>query len=117
MYNIQKAASRLPFAPKLKEIQVADIKNGLGVFTPQPDKAVSFIDLRSALKKAGYALDAAEIAVAGKLERDGQAWRLVASPSGQRFALDGLCQRRGTVKSSARFLSALRRKIKFFPKA
>ncbi len=89
MFNIQKAVSRLPFAPKLKEIQVTDIKKGLGVFTPQPDKPVSFIDLQTALKKAGYTLDSAEITVAGKLERDGEAWRLVASPSGQRFALEG----------------------------
>lgn len=89
MFNIQKAVSRLPFAPKLKEIQVTDIKRGLGVFTPQPDKPVSFIDLRNALKKAGYTLDAAEVTVAGRLEQDGQAWWLVASPSGQRFALEG----------------------------
>jgi Putative MetA-pathway of phenol degradation len=89
VFNIQKAVSRLPFAPKLKEIQVTDIKKGLGVFTPQPDKPISFIGLQTALKKAGYTLDAAEITVTGNLERDGQTWRLVASPSGQRFALEG----------------------------
>lgn len=89
MYNIQKAVSRLPFAPKLKEIQVTDIKQGIGVFTPQPDKPVSFAALQAALKKAGYTLDSAEVVVTGKLERDGRTWSLVAAPSGQRFALEG----------------------------
>jgi hypothetical protein len=81
--------SRLSYAPKLKEIQVTDIKKGLGVFTPQPDKPVSFAALKEALKKAGYTLDSAEVTVAGKLEREGQTWWLVAAPSGQRFALEG----------------------------
>lgn len=89
MFNIQKAVSRLSYAPKLKEIQVTDIKKGLGVFTPRPDKPVSFAALKEALKKAGYTLDSAEVTVAGELERDGQAWWLVAAPSGQRFALGG----------------------------
>ena len=89
MFNIQKAVSRLNYAPKPKEIQVTDIKKGLGVFTPQPDKPVSFAALKEALKKAGYTLDSAEVTVTGKLERDGQTWRLVASTSGQRFDLEG----------------------------
>lgn len=89
MFNIQKAVSRLNYAPKLKEIQVTDIKKGLGVFTPQPDKPVSFAALKEALKKAGYTLDSAEITVKGRLEHDGQTWRFVAAPSGQRFALEG----------------------------
>ena len=89
MYNIQKAVSRLDYAPKLKEIEITDIKKGLGVFTPKPDKSVSFAALKAALKKAGYTLDAAEIVVSGTLKRDGQAWWLVADPSGQRFALEG----------------------------
>jgi hypothetical protein len=38
VYNIQKAVSRLDYAPKLKEVEVTDIKKGLGVFTPKPDK-------------------------------------------------------------------------------
>ncbi|HEX8097535.1 MAG TPA: hypothetical protein VF507_05840, partial [Pyrinomonadaceae bacterium] len=89
MYNIQKAVSRLDFAPKLKEIEVTDIKKGLGVFTPKPERAVSFAALKASLKRAGYALDSAEITVVGTLERDGQTWALVADSSGQRFALDG----------------------------
>lgn len=81
--------SRLDYAPKLKEIEITDIKRGLGVFTPKPDRPVSFAALREALKKAGYTLDSAEITVAGTPRRDGEAWFLVADPSGQRFALEG----------------------------
>lgn len=86
MYNIQKAVSRLEFAPKLKEIEVTDIQKGLGVFTPKPDKPVSFTALKEALKKAGYTLDAADITVAGTLAKDDKGWAIVV-PSGQRFAL------------------------------
>ena len=89
MYNIQKAVSRLDYAPKLKEIQITDIKKGLGVFTPKPDKAVSFAALKAALKKAGYALDSAEITVTGTLRREGDNWSLIVDPVGQRFALEG----------------------------
>ena len=67
--------SRLDYAPKLKEIQITDIKKGLGLFTPKPDKPVSFAALKSALKKAGYTLDSAEITVSGVLKRDGKALR------------------------------------------
>lgn len=81
--------SRLDYAPKLKEIKITDIKKGLGVFTPKPDRAVSFADLKEALKKAGYVLDSAEITVSGGLVREGQNWRLVAEPLGQRFSLEG----------------------------
>ncbi|MCA1616372.1 MAG: hypothetical protein LC800_20190, partial [Acidobacteria bacterium] len=81
--------SRLDYAPKLKDIEITDIKKGFGVFTPKPDKPVSFAALRAALKKAGYALDSAEIVVSGTLRRDGNAWRLVAEPTGQSFALEG----------------------------
>ena len=89
MYNIQKAVSRLDFAPKLKEIEVTDFKKGLGVFTPKPDKPVSFAALKESLKKAGYTLDAADITVAGKLTRDDKGWAIVVQQSGQRLALEG----------------------------
>ena len=79
--------SRLEFAPKLKEIQLTDIKKGLGEFRPKPDKPVSFEALRESLKKAGYTLDTAEITINGTLERDGQGWALVVDPTGQRFIL------------------------------
>ena len=88
MYNIQKAVSRLEFAPKLKEIEVTDIQKGLGVFTPKPDKTVSFAASKEALKKAGYKLDAADITVAGTLAKDEKGWSIVV-PSGQQFLLTG----------------------------
>jgi hypothetical protein len=81
--------SRLDFAPKLKEIQLTDIKKGIGVFTPKPDKAVSFDALKASLKKAGYTLDTADITIVGTVERDGQGWALIVEPTGQRFALEG----------------------------
>lgn len=89
MFNIQKAVSRLNYAPKSSEIEITDIKRGLGVFTPKPDKPVSFAALKAVLKKAGYALDSADITVAGKLMHEGDGWSIVADTSGQRFALSG----------------------------
>ena len=89
MYNIQKAVSRLDFAPKLKEIEVTDFKKGLGVFTPKPDKPVSFAALKQALKKAGYTLSAADITVAGTLAKDDKGWVIVLPGSEQRIALAG----------------------------
>jgi hypothetical protein len=89
VYNIQKAVSRLEFAPKLKEIEVTDFKKGLGIFTPKPDKPVSFAALKETLKKAGYTLAAADISVAGTLTRDDGGWTIVVQQSGQRFTLEG----------------------------
>ena len=88
MYNIQKAVSRLDYAPKLKEIQITDIKKGLGTFTPKPDKQVSFAALQETLKKAGYTLAGAEIRVSGSLDKD-NATSFIAAASGQRFTLAG----------------------------
>jgi hypothetical protein len=89
VFNIQKAVSRLTFAPKLKEIEITDIKNGIGVFTPKAEKTVSFASLKETLKKAGYTLASAKVTVVGKLEREGSLWSLIADTSGQRFALEG----------------------------
>jgi len=89
VYNIQKAVSRLNFAPKLKEIEVTDIKAGIAVFKPKPDKPVSYAALKAVLKKAGYELASSEITVAGTLARDDARWWVVAESSGQRFALEG----------------------------
>ena len=89
MYNIQKAVSRLNYAPKLKEIEVTDIKKGLGEFTPKPDKPVSFAALKATLKSAGYVLDAADITVAGTLSKEGDIWIVTVQPSGQTFVLEG----------------------------
>lgn len=81
--------SRLEFAPKLKEIEVTDIQKGLGVFTPKPDKPVSFAALKETLKKAGYALDSADITVAGTLTRSDKGWTIVVQGSGQEIVLSG----------------------------
>jgi hypothetical protein len=89
VYNIQKAVSRLDYAPKLKEIQLTDIKKGLGEFTPKPDKPVSFAALKGTLKSAGYVLDAADITVAGTLSKEGDAWVITVKHSGQKFVLEG----------------------------
>jgi hypothetical protein len=89
VYNIQKAVSRLEFAPKLKEIEVTDIQKGLGVFTPKPDKRVSFTALRESLKKAGYTLDAAEITVAGRLAKNDKGWSILVPNLQQEFVLTG----------------------------
>ena len=89
MYNIQKAVSRLDYAPKLKEIELTDIKKGLGEFTPKPDKPASFAALKATLKSAGYVLDSADITIAGTLSKDGEVWVVVVKESGQKFVLDG----------------------------
>jgi hypothetical protein len=89
VYNIQKAVSRLDFAPKLKEIEVTDIKKGLAVFTPKPDKPVSFAAIKNNLKQAGYTLASADITVDGKLVSNGGKWFVVSNTSGQRFELQG----------------------------
>jgi hypothetical protein len=80
--------SRLDFAPKLDDIKVTDIKRGLGLFTPKPDRIVSFAALKAALKKAGYALDSAEITVTGTFLRDDSGLFLEAEISKQRFVLE-----------------------------
>ena len=89
MFNIQKAVSRLDFAPKLTEIKITDIKNGIGEFTPKAGKPVLFSALKETLKKAGYTLASAKITVSGKLERDTADRWLVVERSGQRFSLEG----------------------------
>lgn len=89
MYNIQKAVSRLDYAPKLKEIQVTDFQKGLGLFTPKPDKPVSFAALKQTLKKAGYTLASADIIVGGTLSKDGKDWVVIIKTSGQHLSLEG----------------------------
>ncbi|HKP45801.1 MAG TPA: hypothetical protein VJT50_04315 [Pyrinomonadaceae bacterium] len=81
--------SRLDYAPKLKEIEITDIKKGLGVFTPKPDKPVSFAALKATLKDAGYVLGAADITVVGTLDKEGERWIVIAKSSEQKFVLEG----------------------------
>lgn len=89
MFNIQKAVSRLSYAPKLKEIEITDIKKGLGVFVPKAEMPVSFEALKQTLKKAGYTLDTTDITIAGKVVKEGENWFIVADKSGQKFSLEG----------------------------
>jgi len=89
VYNIQKAVSRLDYAPKLKEVQVTDFQKGLGSFTPKSDKPVSFAALKQTLKKAGYTLASADITVAGTLAKEGNGWVVIVKSSGQRLWLEG----------------------------
>lgn len=83
--------SRLEYAPKLKEIRITDLKKGIGVFTPKPGKPVSFGALKSALKKAGYTLDSADITISGTLVHVEMGWVLI-EPGGQRFLMKSLGQ-------------------------
>jgi len=89
VFNIQKAVSRLDYAPKLKEIEVTDITKGLAVFTPLPGKPVSFAALKSNLKQAGYTLASADITINGKLLNEAGQWFLVSDATGQKFLLEG----------------------------
>lgn len=89
MYNIKKAVSRLDFAPKLDQIEVFDVKHGLGKFTPRADKPVSFLALKNTLKKSGYKLDSAEITLTGTLAQTDAGWWLEVEEAKQRFALAG----------------------------
>ena len=79
--------SRLPFAPIPKEINITDIKGGLGEFTPRADFAVSFAALKGALKKAGYALGSASISARGKISQNEKNVFLLVGK--QRFLLEG----------------------------
>lgn len=88
MYNVQKAVSRLPFAPKAKEVEITDIKRGLATFAPRPSAPVSFAALKDALKRAGYTLASAGLDAAGTLRHDPSGWTLVADESAQVFVLD-----------------------------
>jgi hypothetical protein len=92
--------SRLDFAPKLEAIEIIDIKQGLGKFTPKPDKMASFAALKGTLKKAGYNLYSAEITVTGSLVQDGAGWWIEVPQSKQRFALAGEKVKQVTAESA-----------------
>ena len=61
----------------------------MAVFTPKPDKAVTFAALKNNLKQAGYTLASADITVSGKLSQESGKWFLTSETSGQKFALEG----------------------------
>jgi hypothetical protein len=89
VFNIQKAVSRLPFSPKLKDVEITDIKNGIGVFTPKAGQTVSFVALKESLKKAGYTLASAKLTVNGKLVRDADLLWIEDDTTRQRFLIEG----------------------------
>src|SRR5688500_11986240 len=89
VFNIKKVVRRLDYAKKFNDIKYTDIKKGIGIFTPKPDKPVSFAALKETLKKAGYTLDSAQITVIGRLGREDKTVFIIVSASGQRFALEG----------------------------
>jgi hypothetical protein len=86
VHNITTAVRRLPFAPAPKDMRVTDVKKGHFVFTPRPDRPVSWKVLREEVVKAGYDIEATAIAVRGTLTPEG---RLQASGTGQLFTLAG----------------------------
>jgi hypothetical protein len=88
-FSIRKAVSLLDFGPKPEEVKITDFNQGLSEFKPKSEKPVRFADLKATLKRAGFKLISAEIAVSGKLTRDDSGWWIEAGVSGQRFELDG----------------------------
>lgn len=81
--------SRLEFGPDTSQVEITDLKKGLGVFRPKPGKAVSLTQLANALKDIGYKLADAIITLSGTLERSGEDWIVRSSDAKQLFILRG----------------------------
>jgi len=86
VHNITTAVRRLPFAPAPQDMKVTDVKKGHFVFTPRPDRPVSWQVMREGIVKAGYDIQGTAITVRGTLTGE---LRLQASGTGQLFALAG----------------------------
>jgi hypothetical protein len=86
VHNITTAVRRLSFAPAPEAMKVTDVKKGHFVFTPRPDRAVSYKELREGIVKAGYDIQGTAIEVRGSLTAEG---RLQASGTRQEFLLSG----------------------------
>jgi hypothetical protein len=86
VHNITTAVRRLSFAPAPRDMKVTDVKKGLFVFTPRPDRPASYKELHDAIVKGGYDIEATAIVVHGTLREAG---RLESSGTGQIFALSG----------------------------
>src|SRR5262249_15104575 len=67
-------------------MKVTDVKKGHFVFTPRPDRAVSYQELHEGIVKAGYDSQGPAIAVRGSLTAAG---RFEASGTRQEFLLSG----------------------------
>jgi len=106
VFNIQKAVSRLDYAPKRDEIKITDLTKGMGEFTPKRDKAVALNSLHETLKDAGYKLAEASLVVQGDAVREGENWYLRVPESGQRVLLRGFSGlKEGTVTLEGRWTS------------
>jgi hypothetical protein len=86
VHNITTAVRRLSFAPAPQDMKVTDVKKGHFVFTPRPDRPVSWKEMHEGIVKAGYDIEATAIEVRGTLTGDS---RLQSSGTGQLFALEG----------------------------
>ena len=86
MHNITTAVRRLSFAPAPEAMKVTDVKKGHFVFTPRPDRPVSWKEMHEGIVKAGYDIQGTSIEVRGTLTAEG---RLEASGTRQAFALSG----------------------------
>jgi len=90
VHNITTAVRRLPFAPAPKDMKVTDVKKGHFVFTPRPDRPVSWQELHEGIVKAGYDIQGTAIEVRGTLTATPAGeLRLQAAGTGQLFALAG----------------------------
>ena len=90
MHNITTAVRRLPFAPSQKDMKVTDVKKGHFVFTPRPDRPVSWKELHEGIVKAGYDIQGTSIEVRGTLTATSAGeLRLQAAGTGQLFTLAG----------------------------
>ena len=81
--NMATAVSRLDFGPKLKTMEVTDIRTGHFVFTPVADERVSLRDLERSIEKAGYEVEKVTMTVTGVIDDErnlevagGQVFRL-----------------------------------------
>ena len=90
MFNVKAAVSRLEFGPKPRHMEVTDIATGHFVFSPVEGTEVSFTELDTTIRAAGYEVEAASVIVIGeigdgprvKVEGSDQSFRLVPGEVG-----------------------------------
>ena len=78
--------SRLDFAPDTSAMGVTDISTGHFVFSPLPEKPVSYSNLDKAITGAGYEIEEAALEVTGKFMTNAH---LRVEETGQTFHLIG----------------------------
>lgn len=67
MSNIRAAVSRLSFARKSK-LRVADAKQGLVIFKPDPGKKFDYQELEKSYKRESYGIKSVELTATGTVE-------------------------------------------------